>query len=272
MIEAKMIKDSISKAGVRICTLQLKYNRYIHGEVMTHRVFSRNASSSRAIPVKTMLSQVWNDPAMPTYWGSNKPGMQAGKALGPLKSGLQSLLWKTSAKVACIFAWAMMKGGLHKQWANRILEPWQYIHVILTSTEWDNFMELRDHPDAQPEILELARRIKNAMETSTPTVLQEDEWHLPYVNEEEQKMYHLDDLMKISVARCCRVSYLKHDGTKSSMIEDLKLFDRLVGAKPWHSSPLEHQATPMRSKTKFSGNLRGWYQYRKLFEKENTHE
>ena len=143
MITAKMIADSYYDFDNRICTLQLKYPRFIHAEFMTHRVFSRSASSSRAIPISKIISQVWNDPAMPVYWGANVSGMQANEELTGWKLSAAKFIWKTSAKVACIFAYGFDKIGLHKQIGNRILEPWQYINVIVTSTEWDNFFDLR---------------------------------------------------------------------------------------------------------------------------------
>lgn len=276
-IEAKVIEDSVSN-GKRITTLQLKYHRYIHGEFMTHRVFSRNASSSRAIPVQKMLSQVWNDPAIPVHWGKNQPGMQANEQLQGYRLKLAKMLWKLSGKAMCVFAYCGMKVGMHKQIANRILEPWQYIHVIVTATEWDNFFELRDHKDAQPEIRVLAKRIKYAMEHSPAKVLKEGEWHLPYCSKKDRELYDVVMLRKLSAARCARVSYLTHDGLQPSEVADLKLFDRLVGGVP-HFSPLEHQATPvsddMTIKSKYithklksgvlcSGNLTGWVQFRQI--------
>ena len=135
--EVKIIADSISPTGVRITTMQLKYPRFIHSEFMTHRQFSRNASSSRAIPVSRMLKYVWNDPAIPIYWGSNKPGIQAGTELPTFRRLLAIGLWKLSGKAICIPVWCMAKLGLHKQVSNRLLEPWLHIHVVVTSTEWD---------------------------------------------------------------------------------------------------------------------------------------
>ena len=134
MIEVKMIADSVSEFGVRICTLQLKYPRFIHSEFMTHRVFSRSASSSRAIPINKIISQVWNDPAMPVHWGANVSGMQAKKELKGWRLSLAKNIWVTASKFACIFAYLFSKIGLHKQIGNRILEPWQFINVIVTST------------------------------------------------------------------------------------------------------------------------------------------
>ncbi len=263
-IVVKIIKDSIHM-GNRLTTLQLKYHRYIHGEMMTHRVFSRNASSSRAIPVKTMLKQVWNDPAMPVHWGANQAGMQAKSQLTGWKLKAARFAWKTAAKFACIFAWSMNKAGLHKQIANRVLEPWQFIHVIVTSTEWDNFFTLRDHPDAQPEIQVLAAEIKRWMDSSTPEMLGVEDWHLPYISNEEHKVFTLEECIKMSVARCARVSYLTHDGKKPDIIKDINLHDMLVVAEPLHASPAEHQAKPSKNPD-FHKNFRGWLQYRSFLE------
>lgn len=267
-IQAQVVADSVGENRVRLTTLSLKYPRFIHAEFMTHRVFSRNASSSRAIPVSKVLSQVWNDPAMPVYWGANKPGMQASAELVGWQRKVAEFLWKSSGKVACGVAWLMIKTNLHKQIANRILEPWQRIHVVVTATEWDNFFLLRDHEMAQPEIRELAQKMKLAMGGSIPEYLTGGGWHLPYITDQERMNYSIDLLQKMSVARCARVSYLKHDGGQSTIEEDIKLHERLVGAEPRHSSPAEHQACTMAysEKDRFIKNFRGWYQYRALLE------
>lgn len=265
-IKAEVVLDSISQRGNRITTLQLRYHRYIHGEFMTHRVFSRNASSSRAIPIKKMLAQVWNDPAMPVHWGQNRPGMQAKEELQGRKLKLAKFLWRTAAKVACVAAWSLDKIGMHKQIGNRILEPWQFIHVVVTSTEWDNFFSLRDHPDAQPEIQVLARSIKKVRNESTPNVLAYGDWHMPYIQSYEHSMYSKEDLLKLSTARCARVSYLMHDGAHPNFDKDIELHDRLVGSKPIHASPAEHVAQCMDT-DQFNKNFRGWYQYRSELEK-----
>lgn len=245
----------------------------MHSENLTHREFSRNASSSRAIPVKKILAQVWNDPALPIHWGSNQPGMQAGEELTGWRLATAKLLWGLAGKTMCAFAWGLMKLGLHKQVVNRILEPWQYISVVLTSTQWDNFFSLRDHPDAQPEIQELARAMKKAMEESIPV---EGIWHLPYIggiefgealDSRNCMGRSLDDvfhyLAKLSSARCARVSYLTHDGKRPDVAKDLELFIRLVGSDPIHASPTEHQAQAADDVNVQSGNFRGWHQFRK---------
>lgn len=286
MITAKIIEDSISEEGKRITTFQLLYPRMTHSELMTHRVFSRNASSSRAIPVKKMLEMVRNEPAMPIHWGENQPGMQAKEELTGYKLERAKELWLSAAHCAAGIAEDMMNVGLHKQVANRILEPFQHISVVLTSTELDNWFELRDHNDADPNIHELARQMKLAREGSTPKLLKVGEWHLPYIAQEERNDGFFASnganrslLRKVSAARCCRVSYLKHDGSAASIHDDLDLCDKLVGARPLHASPFEHQATPdIRESNPFvegdkiwvnpelHGNFVGWVQYRKLIE------
>lgn len=270
MSTVQIIEHSINQSEVELVTYQLKYWRAIHAELMTHRVFSRNASSSRAIPVKTMLGQVWNDPAGPIHWGANQAGMQARTELSGIKQAVAKAVWKWSGRAMCVAAWTMTKIGLHKQVANRLLEPWQYIHVVLTATEFSNWFELRDHPDAQPEIQELARSMKLAKLASTPKLLQEGEWHLPYVTQVEKDIFGHEDHIKFSVARCARVSYLTHDKKVPDTDNDRMLYARLVGSKPWHASPLEHQATPRLRGDEdgwLSGNFNNsWVQYRKVFE------
>lgn len=266
-LEAKIIADSISEAGKRITTFQLKYPRFIHAEVMTHRVFSRNASSSRAIPVAKMIEQVRTNPAMPIHWGKNQSGMQAKEELEYDDAMCVKRDWIAAANHAANMAEEMLVFSTHKQIVNRILEPFQHIHVVLTATDFDNFFELRIHEDAQPEIYALSLTMKQAMGKSKPEKLDIGEWHLPYITDAEYVKHDMDMLCKISAARCCRVSYLKHDGTNPSIEDDLALFERLVGSAPLHASPLEHQATPKNNHDSVPiSNLSGWIQYRKIYE------
>lgn len=278
MIEARVIEDSISESGKRIVTMQVKFHRFILPEFNTHRVFSRNFSSSRAIPTKKLIEQVKTDPAIPVHWGKNQAGMQAKEELtGTILQEARSV-WLSSAKVAAEMAEYMSEVGAHKQIVNRIIEPYLWANGIVTSTEWDNWFDLRAHEDAQPEIHELALAMKKAMSESIPRILKKGQWHLPYILENERDIISISDLQKISAARCCRVSYLKHDGTSPNIQEDLALFERLAGSVPLHASPLEHQATPdmIVPETQyemadweakpFHGNLCGWIQFRKLWE------
>lgn len=279
-ISAKIIEDSIT-FGTRLLTVELRYPRFIHSELMTHRVFSRNASSSRAIPVSKMLNQVCSDPAMPVYWGSNKPGMQAGDEVNSAQLKNVKKYWEDASIQAVKHAELLSEHGLHKQIANRLLEPWQFMKTIVTATEWDNFFELRLHPDAQPEFRALAECIKVVYETNIPDVkLAGKDWHLPYVSKDEKNICDINDLIKLSVARCARVSYLNHDKSSPDHQKDLLLHDKLK--ESGHMSPFEHIATPMDSieatdwlnvdgithidkqLVKWSGNFRNWIQYRQL--------
>ena len=300
--EAKIILHSIGPAGQELITTQFKYPRFIHAEFMTHREFSRNASSSRAIPVHKMIQQVRQDPAMPIHWGANQPGMQADNQLDNFKVMEVQAQWQEAANNAADIAEAMAYVGLHKQVANRVLEPFQWMHVICTTAKTSNFMGLRKHKDAQPEIKHLAEIWDEQLQASVPQKLAMGEWHLPYVTQADVEnavtflqrgritrdmppMHQRFDLLaKISAARCARVSYLTHDGQAPTIEKDLELFDRLAGSQPIHASPTEHQATPdILVERGFSvnqlnwerleqhGNLKGWRQFRKMLPGEYIH-
>lgn len=273
MIKVEIVKDSVSEDGIRLTTFVLTYPRFIHSEFMTHRVFSRNASSSRAIPVKKQIQMVKENPAMPLAFAANKAGMQAGEQFGPFKQWLCRFVWKSACYAAVFFATLMEKLNIHKQYANRILEPFNHITVVCTATDYENFFALRYHPDAQPEIHELAKKMYEMRERRIPKVLKPGEWHLPFVSVPEFEKLTLEDAIKCSVARCARTSYLNHNKEKPALEEDKKLHDRLVLHNPMHASPAEHQATPLdlrfKVETYRSGNFVGWMQYRKTLPNEN---
>lgn len=277
-ITASVVEDSLAPNGIRLTTFQLKYPRLVHSEFMTHRVFSRNASSSRAIPVARVIEQVRTNPAMPVHWGRNQPGMQAHTEFEKeYDREWCKALWVRAANAAADIAEEMMNFGLHKQVANRVLEPYQFMHVVVTATEWENFFDLRDHTDADPNIECLAKKVKAARLASVPAEVRMGQWHLPYVLPQERSdpvLIEKGALQKISAARCARVSYLKHDGAAPNVTEDIALYERLVGSFPIHASPIEHQATPMSgfqfASSEFSGNFHGWNQYRKIVEKAGS--
>lgn len=278
-ITAKVIAHSRVDVGTPdLITLQLRYPRFIHAEFMTHRVFSRNASSSRAIPVERMIQDVIDDPAMPVRWGANQPGMQdagdhdalvlCGASItevdryGPYVSPDQA--WCYARDQAVEAAWAFAAAGYHKQVVNRLLEPFGHISVVCTATEWDNFFALRCHPDADPTMRALAEAMRDAIQASEPEVTA---YHLPYVNNDEWADECWDILSLVSAARCARVSYLNHDGSNPDIDKDLALAKRLLESK--HMSPFEHQAQGWANgvqKTHLNGNLRGWHQFRKMIE------
>ena len=271
MIEAKVIAHSVAhddrgNHGPELFTLALKYPRFIHSEFMTHRVFSRNAASSRAIPVSKMIEQVRNEPAIPIYWGSNKPGMQAGDELVDTALENAQFMWHRAAQQAADIAEQMQELGLHKQVANRVLEPFQIMQTVVTATEWGNFFQLRISEFAQPEIKALAVAMKEAMTNSTPFQMPYGEYHVPYVTAEERDEYKSRKdwrtLCMVASARCARVSYLNHDGSNPDIANDLELAMKLKEAH--HASPFEHVARPwdVRDLPEAVRNFREWTQFR----------
>lgn len=277
-ISAKIITDSIGPNKARITTFVLKYPRFIHQELLTHRQFSRNASSSRAIPFNKQIKMIKEDMAMPVRWGLNQRGMQAYTDSSNFKAKLGKLVWKIAGYSSIAFASILNKLGFHKQIVNRIIEPFSHISVVVTSTDFNNFFALRYHHAAQPEIFELAKEMFKAYWNSTPRKLEEGEWHLPFISftdqwvADQEGRHTTEDLIKRSVARCARVSYNNHDGTNSTLEQDIKLYDRLVGGDIKHSSPAEHQAQASNNPNLISGNFRGFKQYRKTLINENIIE
>jgi len=288
-ITAKVIADSIHMhGGPRLTTLQLRYPRFIHAEFMTHRVFSRNASSSRAIPVARLIADIREDPAMPMHWGKNQPGMQADEEhnapiAAPWSGGTMTRqgAWLNAMDGAIKMATLFDEAGYHKQIVNRLLEPYSHINVIVSSTKWENFFALRAHPDAQPEIRLLAEAMLAAMRASEPNGLHAGDWHLPYVTDADWDDIEIqygpraatEVAKKVSAARCARVSYLTFEGKKPAIEADIKLFEKLAGGVPLHASPLEHQATPRRPHSGWAypcGNFDGWAQFRKEFDTEDA--
>jgi thymidylate synthase ThyX len=267
-IEARVICDSVSEAGKRITTFKLRYPKFIHGELMTHRMLSRNASSSRAVPVRKLLEEVGREDlrAAPVFWGKNQPGMQAAEELEGKDLIAAKSLWEEGSKYASTMAAMMNDYGTHKQIVNRLLEPFSHINVVATATEWDNFFGLRLHKDAQPEMRALAEAMWKARSESIPEELLTAEWHLPFVghhdfadaqrysdesaeyNHSFGRFVHKEEvLLWVSTARCARVSYENFETGKASTIEaDIVLFRRLLQGRPVHASPAEHQATPDR--------------------------
>lgn len=262
MITAKIIADSVW-AGKRLITLQLRYPRFIHSEVMTHRVFSRSASSSRAVPIQKTIDQVMQEPAHPTHFGLNQAGMVAEKEADEAVQDCAMKLWLKARDEAVKVAAQLAQLGIHKQVVNRILEPFQLIDVVVTATDWDNFFKLRLASDAQPEMQELAKQMKKAIDESTP---EQTFLHVPYVTSEErvQITQEYGDkatqvLQRISAARCARVSYKNHDQSDPAIEKDLELADRLWKAQ--HLSPFECTARIQMVNARYA-NFTGWQSYR----------
>lgn len=297
LITAKIIAHSISRDGVELVTFELEYPRYIHSELMTHRVFSRNTASSRAVPVERTIQYIKENTAIPVYWGVNKSGMSSEYHLDGEHADNATKLWLEWRDMAIRYAETLGdKEGLnvHKQWTNRGLEPWSMHKAIVTSTEWDNFFDLRNHPDAQPDIQELAKIMNRTLNESVPKSVG---WHLPYIEQGGGEYWtntenagkgnilevSLEDAIKISVSCCAQVSYRRLD---QSLEKARRIYDQMANARPMHASPFEHQAKDIllpsdieevipknlpkgvtsvdRYGNWWSGNLRGWVQYRNL--------
>jgi len=262
MISARIVADSESEGHGRITTFELEYPRYIHAEVMTHRVFSRNAASSRAIPIKRLIEQVENNTVMP-IWTQNQAGMQGSRITNGNKLVELDWHWAKAAKSAIEHATQLQEAGAHKQNVNRLLEPFQHIKVVLTATEFSNFFNLRVHEDAQPEIYELAKEMQRLHILSTPKRLYDGGWHLPYAPA-VSNLYTLEDCKAISASCCAQVSYRKSDDTLEKAQD---IYSRLVDSEVLHASPFEHQATPSYANNR---NFNGWDQLRHLIEENHT--
>jgi len=283
MTKVSIIKHSVN-SGNEIVTFEIETHRYIWSEFMTHRLFSRNAASSRAIPIKKIMDMVEESPAMPTHWGINQSGMQAKAEHSD--TVLCEDAWKIAARQAVSSMKSLNDMGLHKQIVNRISEPFQMIKAVVTATEWDNFFYLRDHPDAQPEIALLASMMWDELQKSTPDELVSNDWHLPYVSytrdDEGFQVFCVnkdtkitkEDAIKVSASCCAQVSYRVLD---DSLEKAIKIYDQLISSKPAHASPMEHQAMAPsnchwinqfthidRDGCNWSGNFKNWVQYRQL--------
>ncbi len=271
-ISAEVLADSIHDlTRSRLTTMKIRYPRFVHAEVMTHKMLAKNSASSRAIPSKRMRANIRKDPAMPLSWGGAQAGMQQGADLTSVKGFLARLLWLGCMHVALFVSWALDALGTHKALANRVTEPFSHIMVIITGTDraFANFYALRRHEMAEPTIHALADEMARVHRASVPRHLYVGEWHLPLVPEGERGGL---DVVKRSVARVARTSYDKPDGTLSTLAEDIALHERLVGSQPMHASPAEHQAC-------VGGNVdpglagclgpgTGWVQYRKTLSGE----
>lgn len=264
MISAKVIAHSKNIWNSKeLATLEVTMPRCILAEFNTHRQFSRNSASSRAIPVKKMIERIRKDPYLPVAWCKNEPGMQAWE---PLPESVQMECNKLAIAhldTTIRFVEELIARGVHKQYANRYLEPFAYHTVIVSATEWSNFFAQRMHKDAEPHMQIVAQSMYDALRASSPRMLGLNDWHLPYIQPDEMMLPYYT-LCKVSVARCARVSYLTQDGVRD-IEKDIELYDRLLGSGHW--SPFEHVAYPVSPITR-SGNFKGFKQYRKKFKGE----
>lgn len=338
-ISARIVADSRCPVGHRITTMEVIFPRFILAEFNTHRLFTRNSASSRAIPFKKMLRSVREQLFTPIAWQKDHSGMQGTEYFEGRRVKLNNFIWKVASKLAIGAAWTLNKVGVTKQLANRILEPFMYHKVLVTATEFENFFNLRcpqytkagetyksrkdmirnhvytilpPYEDTvawlkfnkgmgEIHIMDLAEKMWDALNESTPTDLKAGEWHIPYGDDfDEEKIYELaykqkpealnDELIqieneiraKIATARCARLSYQTlGDNPVIDYNKDLDLFKTLFSSQ--HLSPFEHVAKAMDFKEAQSfikgqygedleydwcNNFRGFVQYRYILEKE----
>lgn len=266
----KLILDSVNDAGDRLTTFEVHYWRPILPEMNTHRIFSRNASSSRAQSFTTKINDllegnIW----VPEHWNAEKPGMVGGEEFDDeTKEFINSTITDLAAETAHRIKWmndiVKLRTGneIHKQYLNRYFEPFSGVTQLISATSWDNFIKLRVAKDAMPEMHDVALLIVDYLSYDRPV---KREMHLPYITEDEFKQFGKETALKVSVARCARVSYKAYNGS-SELERDLRLFDRLRESGHW--SPFEHVAFADPTDLDPAGhrNYKGWYQYRAFFD------
>ena len=280
-ITAQIIADSISPKGCRLTSFILRFPRIVLAELNTHRAFSRNSASSRAIPFETMLERAKNDPFIPIRFQKDHKGMQGVEYFegAEHEQCVRDWLKARDAAVEAAMGFAL---PVTKQLRNRLLEPFQWHTVIVTATDFENFFALRAHKDAEIHIERLAYQMLEAYNASKPKELAVGEWHIPFgdrmdnarLNELCQRSDGIAECqlfpVKIAIARCARISYTNFEG-KDDYAADIKLCDRLFGSVPRHLSPTEHVAQCMNDDSPYA-NFRGWKQYRLTFKDENLRD
>lgn len=322
IIKAETILSSqhSQRPDKHLTTMLLTYPRWIHAEGRTHRLLriledmevyirtpslmedenlSRNASSSRAIPVEKMIQDVMENPAIPLFWGKNQKGMQASMETDELVScptfsgGCEDLTnrdaWLRARDFAVAMARSFADAGYHKQIINRLLEPFSHIRVLVSATEWSNFLGLRDHEDAEPHIAMLAREVRKELDKPAMQMLQPGDWHLPFVGDIRNVMVQRlteKDFIKMSAACSASTSYKTVDGFDMTMERADYIFSKLVEKPPLHASPFEHVAQADEwvsfekadrphynsnmdwANSSLHGNFEGFCQYRKMLPNE----
>lgn len=292
MIKSEIVADSVcAETGKRLTTFVIEYPRFILAELNTHRMLGKNSSSSRAIPINTILKAILTNPAMPVHWGKNKSGMQADGELSKFRQKLGKAAWVAGAYLAVSVSWVLSKIGTHKQVANRVTEPYQWMRTVITGTEWENLWWLRNHPDAQPEFKALVEMMQREYESVEPKVLSKGEWHTPFYRdgfwsaveggEVDKYGYKLEEALKISVSCAAQTSFRRNDDTLEKAVRIYGMLNIGSETEPMHASPAEHQGTPMGKDIELiefgvtakhkqlgymSGNLAGWIQFRQLFQ------
>lgn len=237
-ITAKVIKDS-KYLNTRIITIEATYPKFLQAELNTHRMLVKNAASSRAIPIDSFSKNLF----IPEKVGINKSGMAATEFLiGDDLKQFQDDWLEIYSIVLEKVNYLKAKYNPHKQLLNRLLEPFNMTKGVFTGTfdTWMHILGLRNHPDAQPEIQELAKKIENVINLSNPQILSLGNWHLPYVDSVEAG--ENDKNIKISASCIAQVSYRKVNDSEEkalNIFEKLHLLNNDKNIKK-HISPVQH--------------------------------
>lgn len=258
---SKVVAHSKSSVtGKEVITFELEFWRGVLAEFNTHNALSKNTSSSRAIPVPTMIKQVRENTGRPVRFGAANKGMQDAGEHNDLvictnetaeeQGGMYPKdAWVFAANQAADLAQAFHEAGYAKQICNRLIEPFQNVKMVVTATDLDNFYWLRDHYMADPTIEALAKAMKKSHVESVPVVLQPGEWHTPYYGEgfwKGEDKVSLEDALAISASCCAQASFRTLNDTiekAKDIVSKLNLGVDLT--EPCHASPTEHQATPI---------------------------
>lgn len=302
-VAASILADSVTMKGERLTTFEITLPRIVLSEFNTHSMISRNSASSRAVPVHRKVLDVLSDPYVPVAFGRNRPGMQASEDLAGDDDAAARAAWLRGRDRAVRTALELVYGqaavpdsddpdvlvhfveergaaglsdgpNVHKQIANRVLEPYMWHLIIATATHWTNFLALRSDEGAQPDMRDVANAILEGLRSSTPATVQAGGWHLPFLqaHEIEDAASRPDYYAKLCVARCARVSYLTHHGEHSASA-DLALHDRLRGDH--HLSPFEHVAQALDEDRPAAerrvGKLTGWRSLRSTIPDEDDY-
>lgn len=259
MYEAKVLADSIYN-DARLITIEVTFPRFILAEINTHRVFSRNSASSRAIPPELQVQKVKDHLFIPEAFHARAKGMGQGEALADDTQVLARLAWTAGAEHAIAAAESLMRLDVAKSHVNRVLEPYLWHTAIISATKWDNFFSLRaprgNEVDydfaAQPELQQTAITMRAAMRESRPVELHKGQWHLPLIGSGEEAPWNSSAELKtpeemrlywpfVSAGRCAKVSYEtqgKPENPDASFERATKLGEH------GHLSPFEHVARP----------------------------
>lgn len=268
MYAANVLADSVGPHRVRLTTLEVTFPRLYLDEFNTHRRFSRNSESLRAIPPEIQIQRVMESPYIPEFRERVK-GMGGGAPLKGMARTRVTSEWLAARDDAVSHARNLL--NVAKDDANRVLTPFVWHTAIVSSTEWDNFLNLRCHEAAALPMQRIGKLMQEAMWASEPARLEYGDWHLPLVADMELDLANLRNIdgAKVSAGRCARSSYSNHLKPETPN-ESIVRWDGLAEAAHW--SPSEHPAlcVPTDADLDFGNYDAGWHQLRKHYDGEDV--